>query len=58
MLPHSSLSQATVSGFGWMDRYMGDVVNAGLKEQHLFEAPLLDALNEVSALIVTRASLL
>lgn len=43
---NSSLGEATVSGFGGLDKYLAKLVNLGIKEQHLFRDPLDKAINE------------
>jgi len=43
----ASLGKATISGFGELDPIVSDVVNDGIKDQHLFEEPLLDGLDDL-----------
>jgi len=50
----ASLGEATVSGFGDLDHTMDSVVYEALKEQHLFETPVIAAINK--ALSVAQSS--
>ena len=43
----SALGKATVVGFGKLDKYITEAVNKAISEQHLFEKPLDEAMNDV-----------
>jgi len=52
----SSLGTATVTGFGPLDKYVTEAANKAISEQHLFEAPLDEAFNDVLKKVETQCN--